>query len=230
MGGIFRPSHGLWHLQSHITHRHTRKVWRTPKNMLSNQTHVQQNHSQAHHRQGREIHRIQSGCQINRHHGHGTITFPNYGLRRNTRRRVDGPGTKQSPICTHGEPTKIKRTISEPPTRNLFVWHAIWSILHALCRWWRILFLVQDQHRKRDHPPFWSLRSVWPRNAHWHRNPPSKIEWVFSDPKVYLTHKHYRSLISPTSPWTYKRNTLINRDAHARTKNTPSAEKHWSSK
>ena len=43
--------------------------------MLSNQTHVQQNHSQAHHRQGREIHRIQSGCQIKRHHGHGTITF-----------------------------------------------------------------------------------------------------------------------------------------------------------
>ena len=56
MGGICRPSQGLQHLQSRTTHRHTRKIWCTPNTMLSNQTHIQKNHSQAHHWQGGNIH------------------------------------------------------------------------------------------------------------------------------------------------------------------------------
>ena len=33
--------------------------------------------------------------------------------------QVDGPGTKQIPICTQGQLTKINRTISEQPNRHL---------------------------------------------------------------------------------------------------------------
>ena len=39
--------------------------------------------------------------------------------------QVDGPGTKQIPICTQGQLTKINRTISEPPNRHLLVWYDI---------------------------------------------------------------------------------------------------------
>ena len=40
MGGIHRPSQGPWRLKSHVTYRHTRLIWRNPKTLLSNQTHV----------------------------------------------------------------------------------------------------------------------------------------------------------------------------------------------
>ena len=40
MGGIRRPSQVLRHLQPCITHFHTGKIWRTPKTILSHQTHV----------------------------------------------------------------------------------------------------------------------------------------------------------------------------------------------
>ena len=48
--------------------------------------------------------------------------------------------------------------------------------------------------------------------------------------QVYLTHKHYLSLTSPTPPWASRKKKAINRDSHLRTKNIPSAEKHQSSK
>ena len=140
MGVIFRPSQGLQHLQLQTTHRHTRKIWRIPKTMLRNQMQVQQKHSQDHHRQGWDIHQLQSGCQTRRHHDPGTISVLNYGLRRNTIRRVDVPGTKQSQICMKGKLTKINRTISEPTTRQILVWNSIWYILHALFRQWNIFF------------------------------------------------------------------------------------------
>ena len=63
MGGILRPSQGLRHLQPFINRRHTGKIWCTPKTMISNQTHVQQKSSQAHHWQDWDIHWLQSGCQ-----------------------------------------------------------------------------------------------------------------------------------------------------------------------
>ena len=154
MGVIFRPSQGLQHLQSQTTHRHTRKIWRIPKTMLKNQTHVQQKHSQAHHWQGRYIHQLQSGRQTRIYHGSSTISFLNDSLRLNTRRQVDGPGTKKIPICTQGKLTKTNQTIREPPTRHLLVWHSIWFILNTLCRKRRIYFWIQEQHRKRYHPTF----------------------------------------------------------------------------
>ena len=49
MCGIHRPSQDLQHLQPGITHRHTGKIWRTPKTILSHKTHVEQNSSQARH-------------------------------------------------------------------------------------------------------------------------------------------------------------------------------------
>ena len=58
MDGICIPSQGLQHLQSRTTHRNTRKIWCSPKTTLSNQMHVQQKHSQAHHWQGGDIHLI----------------------------------------------------------------------------------------------------------------------------------------------------------------------------
>ena len=140
-----------------------------PKTMLSNQNHLQQKHSQAHHWQGIYIHLLQSGCQTMIQHGPGTISVLNDGLCQNTIIQVDGPGTNQIPICTQGQLNKINWKISDPPTRYLLVWNSIPSIMHALCRRWRICFWIQDRHRKRDHPSFQSLRSVWPRNAHWHR-------------------------------------------------------------
>ena len=41
MGGILRPIQGLQQIQTCITHYHTGKIWRTPKTLLINQTHVQ---------------------------------------------------------------------------------------------------------------------------------------------------------------------------------------------
>ena len=107
--------------------------------------------------QSRDIHQLQSECQKSIQHGPSTISVINYGLCWNTRRQLDCPETKQSLTCTQGQLTKINRIISEPPTRHLLVWNAIQSIMHALCRQWRILFKIQDRHWKRDHPPFQSL-------------------------------------------------------------------------
>ena len=42
-------------------------------------------------------------------------------FRKNTRRRVDSPRTKESPICAQRQLTNINRTISEPLTRHLLV-------------------------------------------------------------------------------------------------------------
>ena len=98
MGDIRRPSQGLQYLQSRTSHCHTRKIWRPPKTTLRDQTHVRQKYSQAHHQKGGDIHRIQSGCQTRRQHGPGTISVMNDGLLRNTRRQVDGVGTKKIPI------------------------------------------------------------------------------------------------------------------------------------
>ena len=134
MGGIHRPSQGIWYPQSCITHRHTRKIWRTPKNMSNNKMHVQKKHSQAHHWKDWYIHQLQRGCQTTIHHDPITISVLNDGLCQNTRRRVDGPATKQIPIFTQIQLTKINRTITEPQTRQLLVWHYIQYILHALCR------------------------------------------------------------------------------------------------
>ena len=94
-----------------------------PKTTLSNLTHVRQKYSEAHHWKGGDSHRIQIGCQTRRQHGPGTISILNYGLSQNTRRWVNGPRTKQIPICVQRQPTKINRTTSEPPTRHLLVWN-----------------------------------------------------------------------------------------------------------
>ena len=98
MGGIHRPSQGLRHLQPCITHCHTRKIWRTSKTMISNQMHVRQNNSQAHHRKYWDIHWLQSGCQTRIQRVIGAFSVPDYVLRRDTRRQLDGPEIKQSPI------------------------------------------------------------------------------------------------------------------------------------
>ena len=155
-----------------------------PQTMLSNQTHVKKNCSQAHHCKYRDIHRLQSGCQTRRQHGPGTISVMNDGLLRNTRRQVDGVETKKIPIFTQRQLAKINQTISELPTWPFLVWHGILSILYALCKRWRICFWIQDQHRKRDHPPFQTLQSVWPCNVHWHRNHPLEY-WmcIFPSPR-----------------------------------------------
>ena len=123
------------------------------------------------------------------------------GLNQNTRRRVDGPGTNQSPIFMQGQLIKINPKISEPPNQNLLVWHYIRSILHPLCRRRRICFWVQDRHRNRDHPPFWSLCSVWPWNARWHRRKKSKTELVFSPPPGFFN--------TLTLPLTYLTNSTL---------------------
>ena len=139
MGGICRPSQGLWHLQSRTTHCHTRKIWRTPKTTLSDQPHVQQNHIQAHHQQGGDIYWIQSGCKTRRYNCPGTIYVLNHGLLWNNGRGVDDPRIKQSPICAQIQLTKINQKISEPPTSHLLIWNTIWLILHVLCRQRRIV-------------------------------------------------------------------------------------------
>ena len=77
---------------------------------------------------------LKSGCQTRIHHGPGNIYVLNDGLRQNTGRRVDRPGTKKIPIFMQRQLTNINRTISDPPTRNLLVWNAIRSILNALYR------------------------------------------------------------------------------------------------
>ena len=151
--------------------------------MLINQTHVQQKNSQAHHQKSRDIHQLQSGRQTRRNYTPGTIYVLNDGLRRNTRRLVDGPVTKKIPICLQGKLTNINRTISDPSTRHLLVWKDILYILHAIYIRWRICFWIQEWHRKRDHPPFQSLHSVWPRNAHWHRKTPRGFNACFPAPR-----------------------------------------------
>ena len=62
------------------------KIWRTPKTMIRNKTHVQQKHSQAHHWQGRDIHQLQSGCQTRIQHGPCTVYVLNDSFLRNPRR------------------------------------------------------------------------------------------------------------------------------------------------
>ena len=161
---------------------------------LINQTHVRQNNNHAHHRQGGDIHWLQSGFQTRTQHGPGTIPVLNDGLLQNTRRRVDGPGTKQSPIFTQGKITKINRTISEPPTRNLLVWNAIWFILHALYRR-RQFFLNPGLTLKNGLPSFMAtlldldlkFTSAW--------NPPPK-DWmrIFPAPRFIsytITTSHF---------------------------------------
>ena len=60
---------------------------------------------------------------------------------------------------------------------------------------------------------------------------PQRLNAYFPSPRfIYLTHEHYRPLISPTPHCTYRRKKVINIDAHVRNKNTPSAEKQQSSK
>ena len=59
---------------------------------------------------------------------------------------------------------------------------------------------------------------------------PSKNECIFTCPQVPLMQKYYCSINSPTPPWSYRRKKLRKRDAHPRTKNIPSAEKHRLSK
>ena len=92
---------------------------------------------------------------------------------------------KEIPIFMQGQLTKINQTISDPPNRHLLVWHTIWSILCDICSRWRICFWFQDQHQKRDHPPFRSLCSVWPQNAHWHKKT-LKTECVFFPPPGFF--------------------------------------------
>ena len=96
MGGIRRTIQGLWQLQSRITHRHTRNIWRTPKNMISNQTHIQQKNSQAYHWKGRQINWLQSGCKTRRQHGPSNISVLNNCLFRNTRSELTALGVSKA--------------------------------------------------------------------------------------------------------------------------------------
>ena len=225
MGGIHRPIQGLRHLQSRTTHCHTMKRWRPPKNTISDQTYVRQKYSQAHHRKGGDIHWIQSGCQTMTQYVPSTIYVLNDGLLRYTRRWVDGPQNKQSPICAQRQLTKINPTISEPSTRHLLVWNTIWSILHALCRLRRIYFRIQDWHRKKDHPTFQPLCSVQNWNAHRNRKNPSKTECLFLLPPGFFNTQTI-PLISLTTPTLSLQNKESEkRDAHVRTKNMPIAMK-----
>ena len=195
MGFICRPSKVLQRIQSCTTRLHIGKIWRSPKTMLSNQTHVRQKRSQDHHGQDWDIHRLQSGCQTKRQHGPSTISFPYGGLCQNTRIQVNKPGTKKIPIFTQRQPTKINWKNSEPQTRQLYILHAFWYLLCALCRLGRICFWIQDQHLKINHPPLWPLCSVWPQNAHWYGKKILK-NWMHLIPafRFLSTHKRYPSL------------------------------------
>ena len=197
MGVIIRPIKGLRRLQPCITHCHTSKMWRTPKTMLSHQTYVQQNLSQDHHQKDWDIHWLQSSYHERSHHVPSTIYVPNYGLCRDTRRWVDGPGINQSPVFTQRQLTKINRKISEPPTCQLHIWYSLWYILHPLCRW-RITFYIQDQHRKRYHPPIQALFSVWPRNGHYHRKQSLK-DWI-----LILPASRFLQWANITAHWSHQ--------------------------
>ena len=65
------------------------------------------------------------GVKSRRNHGPGTISVLNNGLLQNTRRQVNGPGTKLIPICTKIQITNINWTISEPQIRHFLVWNYI---------------------------------------------------------------------------------------------------------
>ena len=57
------------------------------------------------------------------------------------------------------------------------------NYVHDICRWWLVCFWIQEQHRKKDHPPSRSLFSVWPRNAHWHRKNLRILNVYFPSPR-----------------------------------------------
>ena len=59
---------------------------------------------------------------------------------------------------------------------------------------------------------------------------PQTLNVYFSRPQVFLIHEHYFSLLSPPPPCPYRRNKVIKRDAHVRTKNISSAVKQKSSR
>ena len=169
MGGIHRPSQGLRHLQPCITHRHTGKISRTPKNIISNQTHVLQKQIQAHHRQDWDIHWLQSGCQARRKHGTGTISVPNDGIFQDTRIQVDGLGLSKAQFARKdNSPRPTRKLVSYRPVT--FSYRTILDLIYMLhVDDGTFVFLIQDRHRKRDHPPLQPMFLIWPRNTHWHR-------------------------------------------------------------
>ena len=155
---------GLQRLQPCTTHRNTGKICHSPKTMLINRTHIQQNHIQDHHQKYWDIHWLQSGCQTRIHNGPIPISVPDSGLLQNTGILVGCPGTNKIPISTQRKLTKINWRTSDPPTRHLHIWIAFWSILHDLCiqRW--ISLWIQEWPQKRNDPPLRLLHLVWPLN------------------------------------------------------------------
>ena len=191
MGGICITIQGLWHLQSRTSHQHARKIWRPPKTTLSDQTHVRQKYIQTHHQKGGDIHRIKSGRQTRRQHEPGTISILNDWLRQNSRRWVDGPRTKQIPICVQRQLTKINRTIGKPPTRHLLVWNTFGSILHDLYRRRHIKKKYRTDIKKGitllyDHFARFGLEMHIGTKKN-----PSNIECVFSLFQVSLKHEQW---------------------------------------
>ena len=156
------------------------------------------NRIQAHHRQDWDIHWIQSGCQARIQHGPVTISVPSDGLWWDTRIQAVGPGIKQSSIFMQRQLTKINRTINDPPTRHLHIWHSLWYILYDLRRCQLICFWIQYQQRKRYHPPLRPLCLVWHRNAHWHKRKTSKTKFLFFLPPGFF------------KPWTLPLTELTN--------------------
>ena len=198
--------------------------------MLRNKMHVGQNISQYHYCKYWDSHWLQTGCQKRKHNGPSPIYVPGYGILRNTREQVDCPGTERITIFKQRQLTKINQTTSDLPNRHLQIWHAIWYFMHNLCRRRLIPIWIQDWHQKRNRPLLRQLCQVWLQNAHWHKEKSLKIEWIFFLPAGFFST--ITSLPTDLTNWTLalQKNKVKNRDTHVMTKDTPSENKHRSSK
>ena len=196
MGDICIPIQGLRHLQSCTTHPHNRKIWRTPKTLLSNQTLLQQKYSQAHHQQGGDIHGIQSGCQTRRQHVPGTIFVLRYGFGQNTRRWVDSHGTKQSPICTQGQLTRINRKLVSHLPGNLSSQIMFYLFFMLYVDDGAFVFESRtDIEKVITLPSEHFSRIRFEMHISTGKNN-QILNAYFPRPQVYLIHGHYRSLLS----------------------------------
>ena len=135
---------------------------------------------------------------------------------------MNGPKTKESPICALIELTNINRKISQPPTGHLLVWNTIQFILHAFLRQ-RRFFLNPGLTLKKGLPSFQTTLLGLDLKCTPEQKKPQIMTVYFSGPQVSSTHEQYRSLLLPPPPCPYRRKRMRKIGSHARTKNMPSA-------